>query len=50
MYNAYAHVRSIFWDKLRKDLFETSSTFTGADYVRKAVNTDDLATHPSGSS
>lgn len=46
IYNAYAHVRAIFWDKLRKDLLATSSKITGADYVRQAVNTDDLATHP----
>jgi asparagine synthase (glutamine-hydrolysing) len=44
-YNAYAHVRSIFWDKIRKDALEFPSTVTGADYIRQALGKDELASH-----
>jgi len=44
-YNAYAHVRSIFWDKIRKDTLEIPTTVTGADFIRQAVSKDELAAH-----
>ena len=46
IYNAYAHVRSIFWDTIRRDILEEPSTVSGADYIRQIVNKEELASNP----
>ena len=46
MFNAYAHIRSIFGDYLRKDILQTNKITKDIDFIRMAIGHDKLPNHP----